>query len=345
MFKNLIKWSSQYSNLPWRQKRTLYTTLVSEIMLQQTTVGTVLNHFDRFLKEYPSLKSLANATEEELTISWKGLGYYRRARNLKKACEFIQKEHKGNIPLDYDTLVKIPGIGDYTASALLSIGDNQNVFAIDANIERVMARLFAIDLPKGKDLNRKIKEIEKDPKIQKEIKKVGGRDLNEALMDLGRNYCKARTTYCELCPLSENCLAFKEKKSLSYPKNTLEKKIKKMHELHLLRVIVKKKNDILVYEKKKGEWLEGQNEVPTFIIHTEDESLKQYPHVLKKFSKLPTYKTGITKYKITNHVLEIDEKEWKKTFLKMFSIETKFCDPKDKKSNLSTASLKALRLE
>ncbi len=88
MFKKLITWShSEFSYLPWRKNRTLYTTLVSEIMLQQTTVGTVLNHFERFLKEYPSVQALASASEEQLLISWKGLGYYRRARNLKKACD------------------------------------------------------------------------------------------------------------------------------------------------------------------------------------------------------------------------------------------------------------------
>src|SRR5690606_12735230 len=102
-----------------RKERTLYTTLVSEIMLQQTTVGTVLNHFERFLEEYPTIFDLASASENDLTISWKGLGYYRRARNLKRACEFIVNEYDGKIPLDYHKLITIPGIGDYTASALL----------------------------------------------------------------------------------------------------------------------------------------------------------------------------------------------------------------------------------
>src|SRR5690606_26759140 len=244
MFKKLVDWSSGYSHLPWRKNRTLYTTLVSEIMLQQTTVGTVLNHFEKFLKEYPTLKSLALATEEELTISWKGLGYYRRARNLKKACEYIQKEFKGKIPLDYETLVKIPGIGDYTASALLSIGGNLPVFAIDANIERVLARFFKLEFSKGKALNLAIKELEKTSKIQKILVYSGPREVNEALMDLGRNYCKARAVFCDLCPLSKNCLSFKDKTTLSYPLvSDASKKKEKNIELQLLRLLIKRNNE------------------------------------------------------------------------------------------------------
>lgn len=344
MFKKLVDWSSGYSHLPWRQKRNLYTTLVSEIMLQQTTVGTVLNHFEKFIKEYPTLKSLAEATEEELTISWKGLGYYRRARNLKKACEFIQKEFKGKIPLDYETLIKIPGIGDYTASALLSIGGEKPVFAIDANIERVLARFFKLNYMKGKALNFAIKDLEKTSRIQKMLTTLGPREVNEALMDLGRNYCKAKAVYCDLCPLAKKCLSLKDKTALQYPLVDSRKQTKpKFFELSLLRVIVKKENEILCYQKEKGEWLEGQYELPTFVITSEDQALKQYAQIEWDLRKLPHYKTTITKYKITNYILEIDFKKWKKEFAKSFARKTSFCDPLDRRSNLSTASVKALK--
>lgn len=344
MFEKLVDWSSGYSHLPWRQQRTLYTTLVSEIMLQQTTVGTVLNHFEKFIKEYPTLKSLALASEEELTISWKGLGYYRRARNLKKACEFILKEFNGKIPLEYETLIKIPGIGDYTASAILSIGGNLPVFAIDANIERVLARFYKLEYSKGRALNNAIKELEKTSKIQNHFLKSGPREINEALMDLGRNYCKARAVFCDLCPLSKDCLSFKSKMPLEYPLGNLKEKNKEKNlELHLLRVLVKKGNKVLCYKKNRGEWLEGQCELPTFIVTSADKTLKQYPKIKWKLEKLPRYKTTITKYKITNFILEIDHKEWKKHFDHKFTSKTLFCDPLDKKSNLSTASIKALK--
>lgn len=118
MFKKLIQWSTKdFSELPWRKKRTLYRTLVSEIMLQQTTVSTVINHFERFLREYPDIKSLAASTEDQIVMSWKGLGYYRRARNLRKAAIDIQKNHGGRIPTSYELLLEINGIGPYTASA------------------------------------------------------------------------------------------------------------------------------------------------------------------------------------------------------------------------------------
>ena len=339
MFKKLIQWSSQYHHLPWRKKRSLYTTLVSEIMLQQTTVGTVLNHFERFLNEYPTIFDLARATEEELTISWKGLGYYRRARNLKRACEFIVEEYQGKIPLDYDKLIAIPGIGDYTASALLSIGGKLPVFAIDANIERVLARVFKLNLPKGKKLNLAIKEIEQKAKTQKDLIKYGPREINEALMDLGRNYCKANTVFCDLCPLVKSCLAFAEKTPLLYPVKEEGKK-EKFFELKLLRIIVAKKEKILSYKKEKGEWLEGQFELPTFILETEDEKLKQYPRIIWDYQELPSYKTTITKYKITNYILNLSEAQFKKNF---DFAKVLWCDPRERASNLSTASLKALK--
>lgn len=338
MFKNLVKWSSQYEHLPWRKERNLYTTLVSEIMLQQTTVGTVLNHFERFLEEYPTIFDLASASENDLTISWKGLGYYRRARNLKKACEFIVNEYDGKIPLDYHKLITIPGIGDYTASALLSIGADKPVFAIDANIERVLARVFKLALPKGKKLNIAIKEIEQKQSTQKDLLKFGPRQVNEALMDLGRNYCKANAVFCELCPLSTTCLAVQTKKPLAYPIKEDQAKTK-FYDLHLLRIIVQKKEKVLSYKKEKGEWLEGQFELPTFILESEDEKLKQYSRVIWDYKDLPNYKTSITKYKITNYILNISEAKFKKDFDFGNLI---WCDPNEKSSNLSTASSKAL---
>src|SRR5690554_2933939 len=108
MFEKLVSWSNEeFSWLPWRKSRTLYRTLVSEIMLQQTTVSTVLNHFERFMEEFPDPFAVARASDEELTISWKGLGYYRRARNLKKACEYFCATNKGEIPLDYKALIQV----------------------------------------------------------------------------------------------------------------------------------------------------------------------------------------------------------------------------------------------
>lgn len=344
MFEKLINWSrNQHQNLPWRINRTLYGTLVSEIMLQQTTVQTVLNHFERFIDRFPSIESLASATEEELTIQWKGLGYYRRARNLKKACITIYQEYNGKIPLDFEKLIKISGIGEYTANAILAIGNNQRALAIDANLERVISRIYNIHVEKGPKLNKEIQLFFQQDKICKDIEKIGPRIFNEALMDLGRNFCKANRVYCEVCPVNENCQSYKMGEPLSLPKILNNKLEKTFYDLKLLRIIVEDKNErILTYVKKEDQWLSGQRELPTFIVETEDEKLNQYPRIIfdPNYLMLPQVKTTITKYKITNYILILNKDEFESlSTLKEYSFK-EFLNS----SNLSTASTKCLEM-
>jgi A/G-specific adenine glycosylase len=338
----LIHWSkSEFPHLPWRQNRSLYRTLVSEIMLQQTTVGTVKNHYERFLQEFPDLKSLALASEEELLVAWKGLGYYRRAKNLKKISEALYNDHDGKFPDDLDALQKISGIGPYTASALLAIGMDKPALAVDANLERVIARLYGLKEEKGLKLQKKIRELFAAGKIFSD-KKISYRGLNEALMDLGRTFCQSRKASCELCPLRSDCLGFKSKKPLQFPieKNEVKKPTQE-HELHLLRVIVQKDNKILAYKKTEGQWLSGQYEIPTLLISSTDKKLIQYPQLKVKLAQqeLIKFKTGITKYSITNFILMTDQKELKRLG---FAEKLEWREMSDKKSNLSTASMKAL---
>jgi A/G-specific adenine glycosylase len=338
----LIKWSQkEFPLLPWRINRSLYRTLVSEIMLQQTTVGTVKNHFDRFLVVFPTLKSLAAASEEELLVAWKGLGYYRRARNLKKIAEALQDEHQGEFPHDAEQLMKIPGIGPYTASALIAIGMDRPALAVDANLERVIARLYGLQDEKGPKLQKHIQKLFSEKKIFDG--KFSYRGLNEALMDLGRTLCQARKASCELCLLRADCKAYQEGEPLKYPleKVSLEKK-KEDHELQLLRVFVLKKDKLLVYKKESNEWLSGQYEVPTLIMSTTDEKIQQYPKLKSKVKseKLKCYKTGITKYGIENFIIEASEEDLKK-FGFTRPVEWRSVD--SDQSNLTTATLKGLK--
>lgn len=341
--KALLTWSkNEFSHLPWRENRSLYRTLVSEIMLQQTTVGTVKNHYERFLKRFPTLESLADASEDELIIAWKGLGYYRRARSLKKIAEAIAKDHAGEFPHDLNALMEISGIGPYTANAIVGIGMDKRALAVDANLERVIARLYGIKAEKGPKLQKEISQLFIDKKIFNE--RISFRELNESLMDLGRTYCQARKASCELCPLKKNCKAFELAKPLDFPLVKAETKAKAKadeHEIHLLRIIVLKKDKMLVYKKAKTEWLSGQFEMPTFILSTTDKNLKQYP----RLTGLPSDKisfsfvTGITKYKIKNSVLISSEKEFK-TFKFSSPVEWRSVTAED--SNLSTSTLKAM---
>lgn len=336
--KALIQWSqSEFTDLPWRKNRSLYRTLVSEIMLQQTTVGTVKNHYERFLKQFPTLESLAKASEDELIVAWKGLGYYRRARNLKKIAEALFRDHKGEFPHDVDHLMGISGIGPYTANAIVGIGMDKRALAVDANLERVIARLYGIKLPKGLKLQKEISSMFEEKKIFTE--KVSFRALNEALMDLGRTFCQARKATCELCPLKKDCKAFASGKPLTFPVDSLVKKIKEDHELHLLRVCVIKDGKILAYKKAEKEWLAGQYEVPTFILSSTDEKLSQYPKLKTTLKPEFSFSTGITKYKIKNSVCVLSEKEFKKLAFPS-KIEWRHLD--SDASNFSTATLKAL---
>ncbi len=262
MWKKLLDWSqAEFAHLPWRKNRTMYGTLVSEIMLQQTTVATVLSHYERFLALFPDLKTLANASEENVCKAWQGLGYYRRARNLRKAAVSLQGIHKGKFPIDPSALKEIPGIGEYTANALLGIGANQKALAIDANIERVLARIYARPESKGPLL---MKALAKDFQVGNILKENGlgdWRALNEALMDLGRVFCQARRTFCNTCPVSQHCQAHSKSKALEFPIGGLEKKISKAHVVHLLRVLVrhpKSTNKIMGTLKTEGQWLSGQ---------------------------------------------------------------------------------------
>ncbi len=342
-FAELVKWSNlQYASLPWRKHRSLYTTLVSEIMLQQTTVGTVLNHFEKFLQSYPSIEHLAKASEEEVCISWKGLGYYRRARNLRNLAIQIVQNHQGKIPVESVVLLQLKGIGPYTANALVAIGANKRALAVDANLERVLARFFGYKDVKGIRLQKKISNDFNNKKILNDIEKIGPRKLNESLMDLGRVICQARKASCALCPLKGDCVAFSSGKPENFP-TILNKKTSLEHTLKLLRVVVKEKNKILFYQKNHDEWLSGQWELPSFILETSDDSLKQYPKIEwnKKFTETHMIKTGITKYSIENQIVEMNLIEFKR-LTKSIDIDYIFKIPNEK-LNLSTASIKVLK--
>lgn len=342
MWDHLIIWSDrEFSHLPWRSQRTLYRTLVSEIMLQQTTVSTVLQHFERFLKQFPALENLARASDEEMLIAWKGLGYYRRAKNLKRIAEVLFSDWNGEFPDQLADLQKISGIGPYTANALIAIGMDRPGLAVDANLERVLARIFGLKTPKGPRLQKQISQLFAEKKILPE-RHLSFRALNEALMDLGRSICRANRAACEICPVKKNCKAFSSGDPLQFPVSQEVTKSKSVeYNLSLLRVVVRKGHQVLAYQKADTEWLAGQWELPTFVLSTDDAAFKQYPVLSHPLSLegLPSVKTGITKYSITNYVVELSESEWKKW---KTSLKTQWRAATGTEGNLSTASQKSL---
>jgi A/G-specific adenine glycosylase len=211
--------------MPWRKTTDPYAILVSEFMLQQTTVATVRPYYDRFLNKFPTLTDLAGAPLGDVLALWSGLGYYARARNLWSAMNAVQKDHAGKIPSELGSLMNLPGIGPYTAGAISTIAFNRPAPVLDGNIIRVMMRLLAIeDDPKMKVVQAVLKKAALDlsegalgKRKPSSSMKNGPRDLSLALMDLGATICTPRAPACPECPLKAECLAFKHGKQEDIP--------------------------------------------------------------------------------------------------------------------------------
>jgi A/G-specific adenine glycosylase len=212
--KKLLRWyDSNKRSLPWRENPTPYRVWISEMMLQQTQVETVLPYFKRFLKTFPNCKQLAQAPLDDVLKHWAGLGYYSRARNLHRAAGLIQEVFKGRFPRDLDQLKQLPGIGRYTAGAILSIAYNQAVPLLDGNVTRVLTRVLALKSP-----------IEQS-QTQNLLWQTAGEwvcpkrpgDFNQALMELGSQICHPRKPSCSKCPLQPFCQASLEGTPEKFP--------------------------------------------------------------------------------------------------------------------------------
>lgn len=190
-------------DLPWRRTRDPYAILVSEIMLQQTRVETALPYYRRFLERFPTVERLAAATEAEVLRAWQGLGYYGRARYLWRAARAIVQRHGGRVPAEREALLALPGIGEYTAGAVLSIAFDQPVAAVDGNAERVLARLFGID----EDLSRASGRRAIRERAARLVAGPRPGDVNQAVMELGATVCTPREPACGTCPVAPLCAA------------------------------------------------------------------------------------------------------------------------------------------
>lgn len=203
--KSLLEWYRKNGrDLPWRGIHDPYLIWVSEIMLQQTQVGTVKPYFERWQTRFPDLNTLAGASEQDVLQIWEGLGYYSRARNLLKAARLINEEFNGQLPGDPAQLAKLPGIGKYTAAAIASIAFKQDVAALDGNIRRVMARLDDLEMPaRSQPGEARILEL-----LNEHLPPGQAGDFNQALMDLGAMICLPREPRCDQCPLQGHCMSF-----------------------------------------------------------------------------------------------------------------------------------------
>ena len=208
--KEILDWYDNNKRiLPWRKhltkKQKHYFTLVSEIMLQQTQVKTVIPYFNNFIKKIPNLKKLAKVNDQKLMRCWEGLGYYSRARSLKKTAQKIIKDFNGNLPQKIDELKSLPGIGDYTSTAIMAIAFNKQFIPLDGNVERILKRVFYL---------KSENEISKENlQIKKSFfgKSNRSSDYAQAIMEIGALICKPTNPSCHDCPIRKNCIAYKKK--------------------------------------------------------------------------------------------------------------------------------------
>ena len=248
--KKILNWYDlNKRTLPWRknvsQSKKHYYTLVSEFMLQQTQVVTVIPYFNRFINKIPNLKKLSKIPDRELIKLWEGLGYYSRVRNLKKTAKIVISKYHGEIPNNYEDLISLPGIGNYTANAILAIAFNKSYIPLDGNIERVLKRYLYL---------KKDKEIQKENLIEKKsIFGISSRasDYAQALMELGAMICKPKNPECSKCPISKNCKSYKKKDF------DLAKITKKNKEKYFILKVYKKNQKYLLVKNTRFNFLKN----------------------------------------------------------------------------------------
>lgn len=256
--------------LPWREDTSPYRVWVSEIMLQQTRVEAVKPYFERFMRELPSVKALADADTEKLLKLWEGLGYYNRARNLQKAARQVVDEYDGQMPGDYDKLLALPGIGSYTAGAIASISFQVCRPAVDGNVLRVLSRITL----NGEDiLSQKVKRYWEDT-LREVMPKDRPGDFNQALMELGATVCVPNgAPHCDACPLGGFCMAHETGREQELP----HKKSKKKRKLECRTILLIRDGEKIVLHKRaeKG-LLAGMYEFPSLEGFAGQEAVLAY---------------------------------------------------------------------
>lgn len=293
--------------LPWREEPTPYHVWLSEIMLQQTRVEAVKPYYDRFLQALPDIGSLAAVEEERLLKLWEGLGYYNRARNLKKAAEILVSEYGGEMPGDYEKIQALPGIGSYTAGAISSIAFGRPYPAVDGNVLRILSRLRADD----RDiLNAKVKKSVEDELLDvMPIDRPG--DFNQALMELGAMVCIPNgAPKCEECPWKEFCLARARELTAEFPKKA-QKKPRSVEKKTIL--VIQDAGRVALRKRPAKGLLAGMYEFPSLEGHCEEAEVSAYLRRIGlspiRIRKLPSAKHVFThkEWHMTGYLIRVDE--------------------------------------
>jgi A/G-specific adenine glycosylase len=299
----LLHWFTENGrDLPWRRTYLPYHIWISEIMLQQTQMDRVVVYFNRWLDRFPDIASLAGAEEQEALLLWEGLGYYSRARNLLKTADLLCRKHGGALPEDHAALLKLPGIGRYTAGAIMSLAFNRNHPIVDANVERLFARLFNLADPvKEKHTHAFIwhKAAELIPQGQ-------ARFFNQALMELGALICLPRSPHCDECPIRDHCEAFAQGMVSERP---VAGKTKEIIPITMVSGVLRHQGKIYIqkrladdvwpnlWEFPGGRMKEGETPEQALVREYEEETSFRI-HGLKKICSI---RHSFTRYRVTLH--------------------------------------------
>ena len=273
----LLKW--YYKNardLPFRKTKDPYKIWICEIVFQQTRIAQGLNHYNRFIERFPDVKTLAESSEDEVLLYWKGLGYYSRAINIHKASQQVIHDFGGVFPSDYDEILKLKGIGKYTAAAVSSICFDGKKPAVDGNFYRVLSRIFADNY----DISNS-KAFDYFSELASLIMPENVGDFNQAMMDLGSEICKPKNPLCRECPLSEDCLAFSLQKISEFP---VKIKKTKAQDLHLQYYFVHKDGRFLIQQRKDDFIWKKLFEFPNAISEDLEPFIKSAKTIQHKLS-------------------------------------------------------------
>ena len=284
--KRLLTWFKKHKRpLPWRETKKWYHVWVSEIMLQQTKVETVIPYYHRFIQKFENLEKLAEASQQEVLKVWEGLGYYSRARNMHKAAKIIVSDFNSQIPIDKAELLKVPGFGPYTVNAVLSIAFNKPYAVMDGNVIRVLARVFEIkDDIRDRETLRSIQIL-----MDKLLPLNHPGEFNEAMMELGATICKSSVPICEHCPILEFCQAYKKNIVNILPFKTPKPKIPLKQSL---ACIINYKNLYLLAKRPQHVMLAGLWEFP---VLNENDGKNIIDHDLKSIQDQYNLKTSYIK--------------------------------------------------
>lgn len=299
----LLNWfNDNQRDLPWRHSYHPYQIWISEIMLQQTQMDRVTLFFTRWMNSFPDLDTLAAASEDQVLKCWEGLGYYSRARNIRKAARLLLQEYQGQIPESRKQLLKLPGIGPYTAGAIASISFNRDVPVVDANIERILARLYNIDLIPGSPEAKRL-HWEK----AKELLPMGqARNFNQGMMELGALVCRPKKPACPICPLNSHCLALRYD---LIPERPVPKKSKKIIPIDMATGILTHGGQLFIqqrladdvwgalWEFPGGRMEKGEKPEQTVVREFREETEFR----VEVESKITTTVHHYTRYKVTLH--------------------------------------------